>query len=367
MTSNPELPTAKIYVLARAAAPDARRIGAAVMILMGVLVATVRADEIMAGGQTYRRVQIAAYGDGKITFRTEIGNYQDLPIEKVQLIVVDTARGLSEFNRGEELLVRDRPAEAVDRYQRALRSAGDFWPQLVWARLLMAADRAADHDLAVRAFIHAAQSDPGGAAALLPRNLPLRQDRTVQSVRDEIKRAERDAAPGDSAKLIKLLKYEVLRSLDDPAWRSLTPEVAGLRIPPALMTNRTLDIKVGAIDAILAAKQYAQAVPLLDAAVADVPKDRLAQVLLLKARALFGAATNEEGYMDAAEAAMRVAIHFPDSPFCGDALVIAAQAHRQTGHRDDAARLLQEVLTKDNVPDTVKQEARRLLTDQDAS
>jgi tetratricopeptide (TPR) repeat protein len=316
-----------------------------------------RADEFLRAGESIRRVQITGFSRGLVEYRLPSGANEKAPLLELEKFSIDSVTGLADFNSAEEFLSKNQPRQSVERYERAARSAQDFWVDLVQARLCQAADRAALSEKAIRAFLALAEHDPAAAAPLLPSALPTQSDPATQRA---LKRLDETASwpAGPSRALARMLHFEVLRRLNDPSAAEIAGEIARLEIPAELMSQRAAAVKDLALGTLLAAGRNDEVIRGVELMLTTAPPEFVPQWLLMEARALLASAHDNDGYLAAALPAMRVAIMHADTAASGDALLLAAEAHRRSGRQDDAARLLRECLRRTSVTEETKQKAR---------
>jgi tetratricopeptide (TPR) repeat protein len=320
-----------------------------------------RADEIVVDGQSLHRVQVVGYADGALEIHTSGGETDRYPLRDVEYILLDSITGVADFNQAEELVVKREWAQAVERYERAVRASRGSWASMMRVRLLMAAQANGDLERAVRVWLEVAVEDPKTAADLLPDAESATRDPASRRTLKRLEKALEGPGESDVRRLVTLLYYDFLRAMADAGAPAAAHDVAKLRMPAAHMTARTLSIQLAALRAELAAKRYDDALVALDALIVDAPEPHLPDVLLLKARALLGTAQNERELLQAAMPAMRIVVHFPRSPAVGEGLLVAAEAHERTGRVTEAQRLLRECLRRGDVPDLVREEARLSL------
>jgi hypothetical protein len=337
----------------------AAQAGAGLLLAAGA--AGVSADEIHVDGKTLQRVQVVGYAGGQVEINTAAGERDRIPLRDIEFIVLDSVTGVADFNQAEELLVKREPAEAVERYERAVRAARGFWASMARVRLLMAADAAGDLEKAVRAWLEVAAEDPATAADLMPQSTPSPREQANDRTRKRLEKAITEQT-GDPQAVTTLLYYDVARRTGDPLAAVAAEQVARTKLPAALITARTLAIKLEALRAEIAGKRFAAAGSALDALIADAPQEYLPAVLILKSQALLAGAQDEREFLQAALPAMRVVVHFPQDALAAEGLVLAAEAHERAGRTADAERLLRECLRRGDGSERVLEQARSGLS-----
>jgi len=331
----------------------------AVTAAMWHVIGDARADEIRAAGQTYQRVAISNYDQGVLEFRKLGGVIERRRIWEVARLTMEQDSRFSDFNEAERYLDGDEPAQAITRYERALRQARGFWPDLIYARLLTAADRAGEYDKAVRLFLKMAASDPMAAAHLLPR--PAGNDREtgralrrINSFLDDVR-----AEPSGLLARILLCQHQQVTGASENVPSCAT--VATADIAEALMSPRVIRVQLKAIRTVADEGETSSVVGPLDRVLARAPSAMLPEILLLKSEVLLAIAGTEDEYLTAALPAMRAAIHYSGTPHEEHGLLLAAKALESAGKRADAVRLLRTCLVRDNASEQAKQTARQRL------
>jgi hypothetical protein len=225
----------------------------------------------------------------------------------------------------------------------------------------MAADRAGAHEKAVRSFLTLAEKDPVATAHLFPDSLSSATAGTATRFLQWIENALADQSLKNRS-LVEYLRYDARRKISGEADSlALATDVAGRHLPAQLMTDKAAAIKAAAMEQLLQAGRGTEIIASIDTSLADLPAELMPAFLLLKSRALMSIAADADGYMEAALPAMRVAIHFADTPTAGEGLLLAAFAHEQAGYRDDAIRLLRRCLSLEAASDDAKDRAHQSI------
>ena len=318
-------------------------------------------DEIMMGEETLHRVELKGYESGRIKYRTPKGQYETVSIRDVDFLVITSMLALSDFNEAEEYLLKGNHIQAVERYERSLRTASGFWKNLATVRLLVATDRANLPLKAVNTFLSVAQSDVATACQFIPDSLPAGESRATQKAIDLLEKDLRKTEDENTRKLLTLVRFEILRRLDRPEAAETCDSIASLEIPKSMMTDKTAAIKMSAIELMKRKNLTVEALEQIDRLVASIPETQLPAILLLKAQTLYEVARSDEDYLQAAIPAMRVAIHYPDSEYTGECLLLAAAAHSDSGRSQDAIRILRQCLINSAVGEEIKTRARQEL------
>jgi tetratricopeptide (TPR) repeat protein len=330
----------------------------------GLLGHAARADEILAGEQAIHRAEVVGYAAGQVEYRATDGKHAKMPVWVIDYLVIDSVANVADFNEAEEYLVKDQAAQAVGRYERALRGSSGYMADLAQVRLLMAADRAGAFEKAVRAFLTLTEKDPVAAANLFPESLPVEMSSASARNIAKIESVLADPAARGDRSLVEYLLYEARRKQTDtpvPALANLAEAVAITQLPAELMTVRTAKVKAAAMEALMLAGRAEEIIAAIDASLVDLPVDLIPEFLLLKSRAMLSGAETYEGWMEAALPAMRAAIHYADTPAAGEGLLLAAEAHEKAGLVDDATRLLRRCLRLDSATENAKDRARQTL------
>jgi len=344
-----------------ASTPTVRVGVCAALLLWGVQ--PLRADELVVEGKTLHRAQVIGYSDGDIEIRTSSGETDRFPLTDVEFILLDSVTGVADFNQAEELMVKRQAAQAIERYERAVRAARGFWASMARVRLLMAADAAGDLERAVRVWLDVAAEDARTAADLLPHTEAGERDPASRRTQKRLEKALEEASGSETRALILLVYYDFLQRTSDASAPTVAADVTRLNLPASLMTARTLAIQLAAFEAEAGAQHGDAVLTALETLIATAPEAHLPEVLLMKSRLLLATAKDTRGFMLAALPAMRVAIHFAGSPAAGEGLLLAAEAHQRCGRATDEELLLRECLRLKETPERVREAARARLAE----
>jgi len=128
-----------------------------------------RADTVWIGssgmGQPYQNIKITRIDAGKIFYEFS-GNTINKELSQVRRMMIE---GEAAFNAAEEAFVASKMDDAVDGYQKTLRSTNKPWLKDWCAnRLIEAGSKAGRVDAAVAAYVHLVQRDPATAKTLRP-------------------------------------------------------------------------------------------------------------------------------------------------------------------------------------------------------
>lgn len=332
------------------------------VLLIAILpAASTLADTMVVRGKTLSKIQIAGYSEGMIEYRTARGEFDQLSILNVESIQVDSIDGVSNFNAAETFMQEERPRKAVERYEKALKSANGFWRRLTRARLVQASDESFRFEKTVGHWLKIAHRDEVTAALLLPRNLPDKRSPATRRVLKKLERSIERSATQKERALLQMLRFETLFRLRDAAARVLAAPLMDLTLKAELLAPRTTAVFVNAGDLLIEHGESAQVQRIVEKAIVEAPEGSLPFLLLLKSKALLAVAVTPEECLSAALPAMRVVIHFPNHTLAGDGLVLAAKAHDASGRPADAKRLLEACIALDKTKTETKAEANRLL------
>ncbi|UCG15157.1 MAG: hypothetical protein JSV19_07645 [Phycisphaerales bacterium] len=335
------------------------------VIAAGMTVAA-SADQIKAGADNYPRGRISSFADGVVKFRTPDRALHGIPITTIDQMVVDSVGGLKDFNAAEDYLFRSQPAAAALRYERALRGADGFWPDLIRVRLLQARDRAGHFDKAVVQFIHVAEILPHVAGAMIPESIPARPDDTTRRALELIESAIERNAGREAEPALQRVRYAILRRVDPRRAAELAPAIAAL--PSARggewAAEPAYRLQVDALQLLLEQRRRAAVVEGVDQLLESAPDSVAPELLLLKGRASYLAGLegdDSEAFLRAGLAFMRVAVHFPADSRAGEALYWAARVHERVNRPTQAVQLLRECLDRKDLSDATRAAARTML------
>src|SRR5690349_21033810 len=122
------------------------------------LTLAVRADDINAGGVPFKNITIQKVDGDKLVYRTVSGQTNEKQItDKMKLTVTDEPN----LTMAEEAFVAGKWSEAVDGYEKAMRSSAKGWVKDFAAiRLLGAGEKSERFDAVVAAYLHVLEKDP---------------------------------------------------------------------------------------------------------------------------------------------------------------------------------------------------------------
>lgn len=343
------------------------RLALAAMAMTVGMVGPTSADQIIAGADNYRRGEVVGFADGEVRFRTPDLVTHRIAVLAIDQMVVDSVPGLKDLTAAEENLADGKPDQAAVRYDRVLRVATDFWPDLIRVRRLVARDRAGEFEGAAQDYIYVAEVLPRVAAAVTLRSLPSTGGGGTRRVLARIDEAVQRHPQSETAVVLQLLRFTICVRVDSAEADRMAPEIAALELPAGLRDDLTeaYALRIDALDRLLRQRRYADVVAIVNAALADAPDGMLPDLLLCKGKAIFASASersDQADYIRAGWAFMRVAIHFPDDSRAGEALFRAAQVHEQIGRPSKAVQLLRECLGRSDVPDATRADAQAMLT-----
>ncbi|MBN1514383.1 MAG: hypothetical protein JXB13_20375 [Phycisphaerae bacterium] len=325
-----------------------------------------RADQVLAGSDNYPRGRVSGFAGGVLRFLTPDGVTHRIPFAQVDQVVVDNFAWAKDFNAAETYLARQEPGSAAVRYERALRVAGDFWPNLIRLRLLQARDRAGHFNEAVVQFLHVAEAMPDAALGLVPTCIPdTAGDRTRRALErlDEVLRRQ-GGKPAEAP--LQILHFAILEKVEPDKAAELAGAVVRLSAPESEFGGRSAlrSVQLRALQLLQERGRNADVVAGVDRLLADAPEAVLPDCLLLKGRALYTSALESgsaEEFKQAGLAFMRVAIHYPSDARAGDALLWAARVHERIQRPAQAVQLLRECLARSDVSSSTRSDAQSLL------
>ena len=321
-------------------------------------------DQLDLDDRRLTRGKLTGFEEGHLTFRTSSGEVVEVWIADVSRIFVDSVGGLDDFNAAERFIANDQTAQALPRYERAVRVVDDFWTDLIRARMLRAYDAMGRVDKAVQNFIRLMEGRFGGAAVaarLMPDNLPAQPTAAyraaVKRLDDAALRLKRD----DRLALVMLLRYDLIARAGETRIAGLAPAMARLQLPESALHDRPCRIQYKALTHVFKLGPTSDTYQWLDRAIRESVDSVVPDLLLLKARALLEGGTRKEEWVRAGWAFMRVVIHFKDDPAAAEGLLGAAQVYERIGRADKAITLLSECVDHASASEAVAQEARAAL------
>jgi len=323
-----------------------------------------RADQVVADGTSYADAKVVGFEQGRLAFRAADGQLRNVFVDQVDLILMDRGGLFADFNQAERYLHMGDRENAVVRYRRTLRLAGEFWPELIDARLLKACDHPSMLDQAAASFLRAARgrySGPTAAARLIPRGFPQQRDGKVVGALDQLDAAISKETDETTSLPTRFFRYEILRRTGDLRATSESRSIALSAIPQAVRCERIFEIQFAALAEVLKDGGSAEELGGLDSAIRDCPESALPSFLLLKGRTLLAAASTRDELIRASWPLMRVVVHMPDDSRAAEGLYAAAEALERLGNNDKAIELLRECVAHKQVPDETRQRAETSL------
>lgn len=329
-----------------------------------VLASPVLADQVVAKGTSYAGAKVLGFEEGQLQFRAADGRLRTQWVNDIDLLVVDRGGVFDDFNLAERFLQAGEFEKAAVRYERALRLSDEFWPDLAAARLVMAYDRIGQLDKATMNFIRVVRgrfAGPPTAARLVPQTIPPKRDakfsRAVEQLEDAL-----DFDPGETHRaLFKILRYEILRRVEDERAAKMAPIVSALVIPEAVRSERVFAVVLAALRETLQSGVTTERLAYLDRAVRDCPDASLSGFMLLKGETLLRTAVAREDIIRASWPFLRVVVHMPDDPRAADGLLGAASAVERLGRTDQAIALVEECLAHKRLSDESRGKAQSML------
>ena len=327
------------------------------VLLTSLLAGTTAADQVITPSADHARIRISGYSDGDLHVRFADGSITSISLLEVTRVVVSNTDRLADFNEAERYLAGGKPVQAVLRYQRALRRASGFWPEVIRVRLVQACDRAGQLDRATHYLLEVIAEAPAVAARLFPRSIPDRATATTRSLDQRLVTEGNSAADAEQRLVIRLLRFWILHRTNAPRATAQAREVAGLAIPPDIASQTLYNVKTAALERLLADGQSQLVLDHANATLEVCPLAAMPDLLMLKGQALLSRAADRETQLRAASAFMRLPIHFPDHERVPQALLLAAEIHAKLGLADDALRLLDECLDHQTVAPEIRARA----------
>ncbi len=322
-----------------------------------------RADRIVTRQTTYEDVTIIDLQRDSLLYQTPSDTFNNIPIDDILLIGVDSEPGLRDFNKAELFRKSRRYNQAITYYERAERLADGHWLKLVQARLIQVLDLGNRIDLLVDRLLGLLiqSGDPALAAALLPEHAPD-GNRGVQSASRRLRKELQIVDDSDRRLIAQLLDFHIADRTNRSDITQLAKRLASQPLPPNVSTAAAYRIRLrvfrrlSGIDQAVDAFQAAVAIDYLNRDIASAPEAVLPEVLMLKSELLAETATTDASLYDAALVAMRVAIHYPQNPLAPVALRRAADIHERLNRHSTALRLLQESLDHPRTPEPLRVE-----------
>jgi tetratricopeptide (TPR) repeat protein len=318
-----------------------RQVLASGLVVWAMVVAGVAAGDqvhMAEGQQSYMYVTVTGLSEGMLEFRSRShGNVVRKPLRQIKLIQLDD---VPDFNRGEGEFSRGRYSEAIEQFELARRRVRSGWlADLIDVRLLEAYEAAGRFDRAVATFVQLLPRVPSEAASRRPKRAGQRGSQYNRLALEQVERAlERTKAP-NLVRELKLLKLEILYAEQDASADELAAELGAEHLRTAGGRRGRGPTALRSIERLVSHGQYERALRAISSAIGSAGDEQLDGLLLLRARCQLAMARTAEQMKVAALTAMRVVIHFPDSPLVGEALFLVGLVHERLGISDQAVEL----------------------------
>src|SRR4051812_36388994 len=174
-----------------------------------------RADEINSGGLPVKNVTIEKVEGERLLYKTQSGQSNDKQIsDKMKVTVTDEPN----LTMAEESLAASKWSEAVDGYQKALRSSAKPWVKDFSAiRLLKAGEKSERFDAVVTAYLHLLNKDPAAAKDIkitYPADANSAYLKSAATLVDSALASEKDQAKAIS---LKVFRMNIAKAMKDEA------------------------------------------------------------------------------------------------------------------------------------------------------
>jgi hypothetical protein len=332
------------------------------LLAAGVLLAPpVRGDEITTASEHLRKIKITDYVLGRIRFCRPAGEPGDVAVFQVRTLLIDSIGDVGDLNQAEIYIDQGETAQAVLRYERALRGVQGFWQDLARVRLLQACNRAGMPDKAVAQWLEVLKQDPACAAELLPDHLPPTRTHAVDRALSDLDAAATKTNDETARRLVDVARYAIHCRLGDNEAGDLAERVAAQSLTGPAATAPAYAVKTDALRSVFQRRGAEAALAGLDPALTDAPETALPDLLLLKGDILFATARERTDYVRAGWAYLRVPIHFPHDPRAARGLWGAARVHEKLEAPELAVQLLRECLAVEGIDAATRTSAAEAL------
>lgn len=327
------------------------------LILAGLFLAPLsRADTAWIGssspGQPYPNIKITRIDAGKIFYEFG-GNTINKELAQVRRLMVDAEPA---FNSAEEAFVASKFDDAVDGFQKTLRSTNKPWLK-DWcaSRLVEAGAKSGRVDAAVSAYVHLLQRDPAMAKTLRPEVAGAKSG-YLDLAAAEINSVLAKTGLSDEQKLALLnLQIEIQTARGDTAAQKKLGEqvdeiLAKNPNDPAAASAATRR-RLQAAQKALADRDYPKAISEIESSRSsfmEPPQQADALYIIAQAKFAMAKASNSpDDLKDAGLAFMRVVANFkdlPGKPRVADSLLQTGVVHELLGDKETAAAIYQQVI-----------------------
>ncbi len=333
-----------------ASGPGTARLGwRGAVLCAGLLIGggAARADRIVYGQTTLQGVRIINLDGARVAYRTPGGDLELIDYAGVVRLHVDTVSRMRDLNEAEALVAQGEHARALVHYERALRLAESFWVRLVRARMIQACAAAGRMDMLTAQYVKLLSDESDGlalAAELLPDRVSNGAARGAVRATKQIDAVIGGLESQSARVLLEMLRYQLVDANDAGRADGYARTLAWQPIPPKVASRGAYRIKADALQRQIPDGRGRDVVAEVDRAMLIAPYEVLPELLLVKARALLHAASNEDDLVRVGWAAMRIVLHYPDDPRTPEALMVAAKVHERIGRAPTALKLLGECI-----------------------
>jgi len=319
-------------------------ITAITLVALGVSAGALRADTIVAAGQSFDGTVLGIH-NGKVAIRAD-GVEKQFDFEKVTIIDV---AGTERLFAAEQ--ARDDAKKAAALYKQAIPTINKAELKLLaeW-RAIGPTEQDGRWSEALALFLDVYKNEPAESVwKTRPQRWPAAGSEMLNQGAELVAKAIKETKSDDAQKNLRAYLVDIYNHADrkDDAAR-LAREIA-TGIPDTGEHAETLPPPAGltAIDAALQKKDFANVVSAVDALLATgISGEPAARAFTFKAQALEGLDKTD----DAIAAWLRIPAHYPSSTQAPVALMRAAELEIKLERKDQAAALLREI--QENYPES---------------
>ncbi|MHC5111170.1 MAG: tetratricopeptide repeat protein [Planctomycetota bacterium] len=340
------------------------RIIVLVSVAMTAGVCASRADQVVVRGKNYPAAKIRELNNGRLTFRKASGQEQAPWVVDIDRITVDRDGPFQDFNEAERYREKNEIDLALERYRRTQRMVSSYWPELIDARILQTLNATGRTRDSVRAFTKVVRGQftgPALGARMFPTNLPDKMTKPLNEAILDLNTEISKTQNPQHRSLLMILKYELLRHVNDRRAVDMVNTVARLSIDSRARTTRVYQIILHAQQALLDKEKSPETLAALDTAIKHCPKGMLASFLMLKSETLLATASTDDELIRASWPLMRIAIHMPNDPLAGEGLYRTGLILERLGRSQKAISLIEESLALGNLSDETRTAAGAVL------
>jgi|GEM_PF-1559183 len=315
------------------------------------------ADKMKHDGFNFNEITVVGLRNGELVVQ-QSGQERRYAIDKLESLEVDKNAKFSEAER-----LRGEPKKALAAYQAALQNTTGAMRSLIQARMIAMQEADGRWTDAVKTFVELYKAGPAASLwAIRPTKLPDASSKMLVEAADWISTQLAAFKQPEAIKNLKMMQLEMYTKAGNDKAGPLAKELGTggtvdkvnppentntntavtptTPVTPTVSSTSSEDIR--AVEGMIAAKKFDDAIGKIDAALASATGESAVKLYQLRAQASVGLSKPA----DAAVSLLRIATHYPTSASAPSALLQAGELQKSLKNDDAAKRLFKEVVDK---------------------